>query len=374
MLPVSEEQFRDLENKSISEDDLAAQAKIIIAEQKQNQAKMEMQPQEQYEMYIGMAERFHEERLPVSLEEIWHIVTESEFMQACGAGHVKLDGDAEAISLSIPGDKESKYRFTINRDLYEKSANYEFLTYGNPHFERLLDSVIHYDNTEVVEDGIGSDIPLHGNGWVRLSVTVPELMAKEVVAYLVMVRENGTAIPKLLSRVSDAHGMELDETAVFHKALIAEYQEQLRLQATTAFAPIRNAEMIMNANKKVSVGHQYMVRAVARALLTHFTPPEGDVNFWQTARDIDLKYGESDMQRPKYYVANLRAHQLEALFNLDLPSGADTHFLPVRPLLAKLAMDYAKRAANSLHLAKNEITVRKVLDRMGGQEIRRANG
>jgi hypothetical protein len=370
MLPISEEDFRQLENGSMSEEELKEKAEKDIAAYKRNQSHMELQPQQQYEMYSGLSEKFRKQQLPVSLEWIWKIFSESPYLKDKGCIVTTTEEGHSYMRLPWISHRSNAMRLSVDRDFCEKNTSAEFLSYGSNIFQQIVEELLGV-SANTLSDVITT--PSVGRGWRRISAKVSIGMDRhiECVAYLAMVKtENGT-VPRLLQKVSDAWELALDEMQNPSEEMVELHQEALRLQAEGSYAQCRLAETVKKNNESVAREHMEFIRVAARALLGGMTEQTGEEPFYQIAKSIEALIAEKRPLTMISPVEKLRDLKQPMLFDVRVPEAGLKYYMPISPLLATDALDYAKRVADGLHLPHNQVTVRRVLDRMGGREMRR---
>ena len=74
------------------------QARERIALQQQRTASMEIPARDLYDIYVRMAQQQKRDPLPVSLEEIWQVLCESDYLQQVGCT-VSTDGNDQVIAV-----------------------------------------------------------------------------------------------------------------------------------------------------------------------------------------------------------------------------------------------------------------------------------
>lgn len=79
MLPVTTEEFQALADKTMTEKQVEKSAMERAARQRENNRLMEVPADELFNVYVRLSQTYRQQKLPVSLTEIWQILSESAF-------------------------------------------------------------------------------------------------------------------------------------------------------------------------------------------------------------------------------------------------------------------------------------------------------
>ncbi|OXS16971.1 helicase [Zobellella denitrificans] len=149
LIPVTEEEFRRLADKEITEEELQ-----VLAEERAKKAieyakRTEQDSQKLYAIYQREKKRHEDDLIPVRLSDIWHALTTSNYLKQQGSKIEHFDkGDAIEIN-GVPG-VPSQMLFTVSRELFETGLPDDdkrtlvFATYGEPWFDALVESFTQY--------------------------------------------------------------------------------------------------------------------------------------------------------------------------------------------------------------------------------------
>ena len=117
MLPVTTEEFQALADKTMTEKQVEKSAMERAARQRENNRLMEVPADELFNVYVRLSQTYRQQKLPVSLTEIWQILSESAFLKATGC---KLSECKRYLSIygieSIPDGSS----LTVDRNLYDE--------------------------------------------------------------------------------------------------------------------------------------------------------------------------------------------------------------------------------------------------------------
>ena len=131
LLPVTQEEFRQLQFGETTAAQLEATCMERLEEQRKATASMEMSAKDIYEMYSRMGERMQQRQFPATTDDLWNALTTSEWLQERGA---RLDEDG---TWSLPASSSwSSVRTAAHRD--ESLADAPYVSWGHPALGTLL--------------------------------------------------------------------------------------------------------------------------------------------------------------------------------------------------------------------------------------------
>ncbi|TDO02851.1 helicase-related protein [Halomonas ventosae] len=152
LLPIQPEDFEDYakaegEEGKIDEEELIRRAQEHAKRIQERQQLTEFKAEEQKAAYEHLEAQQRREPLPASLESIWRIISESDYLKALGGGIESFaHGDAFRL-VDVPGVPRDVL-LTTSRELFEHGLGADdrrrlhFATYGDPVFEKLLDYML----------------------------------------------------------------------------------------------------------------------------------------------------------------------------------------------------------------------------------------
>ncbi|WP_330925454.1 helicase-related protein [Candidatus Sororendozoicomonas aggregata] len=143
MLPVTTEEFQKLAEGTMSQQDVEKEARERATRQKEHNKLMEVPVEEMFDVYVRLSQSYRQQKQPVSLADIWQILTASECLRSAGCvvsdckRYMKVKG-VEGIA--------GKVAMTTCRDLFDQGLDDEtslhFATYGDSVFEKVMDFVL----------------------------------------------------------------------------------------------------------------------------------------------------------------------------------------------------------------------------------------
>ncbi|MGF6937125.1 hypothetical protein OKW41_006287 [Paraburkholderia sp. UCT70] len=145
LLPVQPADLRQLAAGELTREQLEARVRQRLQLARERTQAMELTPDELYSLYAMLDEELATEPLPVTLEQIFAVLTGSMTLKALGSEVVRADHGEALLVRGIPG--EEPFFLTISRPLYERGVPdrteaLHFATWGDPKFEVLLSFMV----------------------------------------------------------------------------------------------------------------------------------------------------------------------------------------------------------------------------------------
>jgi superfamily II DNA or RNA helicase len=354
LLPVTEHEFEDLAAGRLSETELMERAEKRAREAQDHQRSMEISPEDLYEIYERQAAQGAETPAPVTLDDIWAVLSGSAYLRSLDC-RVLDDEGMQAIELNrIPGVPDgtilSVSRETYERGLPQSTGPIRFASYGEPAFDAVLGLTA------------ASDLP---PGIRRVAVPIPGAAAGELIGYLVMHRDKGGAAPHAVFSMSGLDGLEIDPQTPVPASAVDRLRVELAARAREEFRLLAAAERIEKANEAAGRAQARLTRLVARYfILSAQRTHRSETSFARQLAILD----EIAKERVELRLPGLPVDQLCTLsgvpFSIRPPAaGNEMHFDAPRPLL-KAAVDLAAREADALHRRRAEVTTEQVLRRL----------
>ncbi len=352
MLPVYDEDFRELAEGKLSPNQLEKRAMERIESLRRQTSAMEIPAEELYEIYMRLAEREPPVALPVTLQGIWSVFTESDYLKALGC-EVSQDGKVMTIR-GIAGVKNGTL-ITPDREIFDAGlpgieSPVHFASYGDPVFQAILDQVNSHDMPDCI---------------AAVSVTVPGLDTA-VMAFAVKTRSshNGKLQIRLISSLQEAQGLSLDNVAAVNEADCLKAKKELENRVTEEFMPILAAEGIEMDNIMASEAQRILSLVTGYALLNHLDMPDNEA-FWPLVRQLDgMLLDDRDFRQTNLWADPLRPFESRFLFNVQIPILGEYAEIEAPGIMAISAVDSCCRIASLIHKKKAEITIGEVLNKI----------
>ena len=147
ILPVTSEEFRALAEGSLSENQVEQHAMERVARQKANKHLMEVPAEEMFNIYVRLSQTYREQPIPLTLPDIWDVLTQSEFLKQLGCAVSECN---KYITLKGVDTIKDGVAITVDRALFDEGLPNDnilyFATLGEPVFERLLTFILGQSN------------------------------------------------------------------------------------------------------------------------------------------------------------------------------------------------------------------------------------
>jgi len=355
MLPVTREEFLELAEGRLDEDELERRAKERIAQFQQRTASMEIPPRDLYDIYSRLAGDGSGTSSPVTLDGIWRTLSASRYLRDLG-GVVAADPDRPVFHIrGIDGTPE-KAVLTTNRALLdtgipELEGRLHFASYGEPVFDAVLDHVGQHELPPSIR---------------RLTASVEGVKAQMVGYAVATVDPEGTRHIQLLTSLDAVEGLQFDETTPLTDEEVEQPRRHLAEMARREFEPILVVRRLQRVNRQA--GHaqcalNYLVIARRLELRQGFSK-EGTM-FWPLMEELEQHTTDRDrITVPGLPAAPMRDLLPHLLFPAQVPRiGTEATITAPLPLL-RSSFDAGCRVADLLKVKKSELQTDTVLARL----------
>ncbi len=353
LLPVESEDFEKLAGGEITPEELEARALERITEQQKYRERMEIPPEDLYEIYMRISRNVERQPAPVNLPAIWETLSSSQYLKDLGCTVVHRGGKQLLKLSGIDGVPDGAV-LTVSRKLFDEGISengnkVHFASYGDPYFDVLLEHLNSFEPPGCV---------------CRISVPVPGLDGVEVVGYAVACRGDGGAREvRLIRSWRDLKGLSLSEEEPLTEAEVEPMRRKLERMAAGEFEPCRAAERIERENIRAARAQEMLNFLVIQDLLRVRARSLGaGALFWPALREV-----ESLFEDREYVTANelpagiLRPVEAELLFPCHVPTVGDKAHIKVPPVLGRSAIHAAMRVAGSMKEKKSTLAADRVL-------------
>ncbi|HEY9745061.1 MAG TPA: helicase-related protein, partial [Oculatellaceae cyanobacterium] len=254
LLPVEPEDFRQLAEGSLTPEELEVKVRERLVAQRQRTESMEISAEELYEIYQRMNQETNGISSPVTLEDIWATLVESEHLRSLGCEIIEQKGRQGLKISGIPG-VPADVVLTVSRELYEEgladgTAKVHFASYGDPFFDAVLDYFSQYDLPTCI---------------TKLTVPVPGLEGVEVVAFAAVCQEPGGVRKAVLIRSwRDLKGLQLAEGERINETELRELRLQLEREVQQEFYHYLSLQRVEHHNIRVAAAHEAIILLAAK--------------------------------------------------------------------------------------------------------------
>lgn len=352
MLPVTREEFNDLAAGDLTPKELEARALERLAAQKRRSQSMEIPAKDLYEIYLRLKERYAEQKLPITLDDIWEVLAEAKYLR--GLGCTVATEPHRRMTLRGLENVVDGTLLTVDRNLFEHGTRegegtLHFGSYGDDVFDQIL--------WLYEAHGLPGCV-------VRLSETVPDTHCK-VVAYVAACLDgDGNRKVRLITAMADLDGLVLDESAVLTEEQLAGVRQQLHDLVSKEFDPTRAVPRLEKENRQVAHAQVLLDLLVADSLFPPFdvSPTE---NFWTAVNNLyQLAEQRDALVIPHMPVTDLQGLRHKTLFDVATPQVGEKTSPTVPIMLVEAGLDAACRVAHSMRRARAELTIETVKRRL----------
>ena len=302
MLPVTEEDFRQLADGEKTEQQLEAEARERLATTQQRVRETELTGPEVYQIYQRLEKHYAtEQRPPVTLDEIWAVVNGSATLQALGcapAAHLNIGhaigqttghttdhtighttGYPQPFMVrGVPGIIDGT-ALTTDRKLYEDGiedlgARLRFATYGEPAFDTLLAFSAAWTPPACVR---------------RISVT-PKGLDIDYVAFVVATHDvsgsksgsKSGSTRQLVTHLEMLADLDLDVSVSVSEADVEPFREQLQKLADEEYRLTAHVSQVEQDNQRSGHAQAALALGTAYGMISERQKTHGaDANFWK---------------------------------------------------------------------------------------------
>lgn len=356
LLPVEPEEFCQLAEGTLTQEELEARARKRLEEQRRRTESMEINPRELYEIYMRLARAGDRRPAPVNLAAIWEALKGSQYLRSLGCAVADEAGKPVLTLAGIEGMPEGAV-LTVSRELYEEGlagggGRVHFASYGDPFFDRILEHLS------------GFELPGCAR---RLSVPVPGLDGVEVVGYAAACRgAGGSRVVRLILSWGDLENLQLLEEENLTAAEVEPLREKLAQVAMEEFGHYLAADRIERENLRAARAQEMLDFLVIRNLLEVRASSAGEgALFWTVLREVESLCDK----RNKIIIAGLPVEALkpvasDLLFDCQVPLVGDTASFLAPRILVRAAIDAASRLADGMKERRSELRVAAMLARL----------
>ncbi|PDO10502.1 MAG: helicase [Candidatus Reconcilbacillus cellulovorans] len=330
LLPVLPEEFLQLEEGQLSQEELERRVTERLKKQQEHLHMMEISASDLFDIYKRLSENEHE-RAPVDSTAIWEAFSESEYLLNHLGCQIRHLGDRPVIELKgIPGVPDGVV-LTVSPALYEEGLGerrVHFATYGDPYFDAVLNYMKKF--------GLPSCIR-------RISVTIGDQNRLEMVAYVVAcLDDQNRSDLRMICKWDDLRNMRLDEgRSISEEELVPFYQRLVGI-ARDEFDPILAAERLEKANVRAAYLQQWMIALIAEELLEEKWKDKSE-SFGAVLRKL-----EGLEEKDRLLVTGLpgdllRVYSNDLVFEADLPFIGEKVSLTIPAYMIKSTIGFIRQ-------------------------------
>ena len=329
MLPVTMEEFRELEDGKMTLDELERISKEKLRRQMESTESMEIPADEMYDMYKKQSRYMKQTAIPARIDDLKSAFLGSAFLKSLGTE--EKDG-----VVTIPVNDEIR-GFTGTFDREKTLESVPFMTWGNSDIDNVLETM----SRDVESSGCIR----------RISVERDNI---EYVGYAVAAMDR----VRLVTSYSELEGININERYRITTEDEKRCTDELSARCASEQAELSLRRMSRKTNREFADIHEKLLRCAAAGILRQLEE-RGDTKLTDVLRTLD--------NEPK------------AIYSVILPNdfiGKDNKLLfPIinpmlRPqvnvtgLFLKSVTEMIKRSAGGIKKKKSEITTSEIIRRL----------
>jgi len=345
LLPISPREFQELAEGRLSGATLEARVRERLEELERRNAAFDIPAREQYEMYSRLASQ---EPLPVTLDQVFDILTRSAYLEALGCRKLEVPEGSVLLLENVPG-VASGAALTASRELYERGSlalpgDLHFATWGQPVFEAVLAAVLAHKAPRCVR---------------KIETPVPASTAT-LIGYAVATASG----VKLVKSLAGLDGIEIDTSADVSEdqalALVAELEALAREEGGSCAL----ADWVEATNEQCGRTQEAMHYFAAARLLEHISRNQ-DVLFRSAIASLEAMLTDHDVIRIARMPVSLARGHRQLLFEVSASTKDPNNFHVDLPrFMFSVLYDAARREADALRIGREHLKVGQVVERL----------
>jgi superfamily II DNA or RNA helicase len=356
LLPVKPEDFQQLAEGTLTPEALEAQARKRMEEQRRHSERMEINPEDLYEIYMRMSQKGTQSAIPVDIPAIWDCLINSVYLQNLGCTRPDAGGKPVMHIYGVDSVPDGSV-LTVSRDLFDQGLDdihydIRFASYGDPVFDAIMENTTSYALPPCVR---------------RITVPLPGIEDGEMVCYAALETTAGRACKvRLVKAWQDLEGLELANNDALTEADIESLRKELRQQARVELTPYLAAGRIEKDNLRAALAQELLAFTVMHSFLWDKARIVGkEALFWPAHEEFESMFREREPIAADGIPAKMiRELSNDLLFKTQIPKMGDTIFLSVPRVLGQAALDAGRRLADSMKVKKSDLLVETMLDRL----------
>lgn len=357
LLPVTSDDFRQLAEGTLSEEELSERAMQQLREQRERTRSMEIPGTELYDIYLRMASDPRQPQAPIDRMSIWQALTESEYLRGLGC-EFHTEEEAVFCIRGVNGIPDGTL-FTVSPEVYEvgipdSGRRVHFASYGDPLFDALLDHMTQFELPGCIR---------------RLEGPARQDEPLSLVGYAVACRTASGAVDvRLITSWRDLDNLELALDVTLDEAEVAPLRRKLGDLAAEEFPLTRSVHLMIERGNVRSARLQRLLElAVIRDLLYEVGRQAGSTaSLNRVFREVE-ELCETRSSVLTSIPAEPFRREESLLFDLQILTGPTRVTVPVPRMLVEVSLDAARAIADSYKVRGGSVPVRTLLNRLDGE-------
>jgi len=350
MLPVESHEFRDLAEGQLDPGELEQRAKDRLEAQQEQIQSMEIRPSDLFDIYMEEEEKRARQELSVSLESIWEVLINSDYLANLGCQVHSYQGKEYLELKNIPGFSKPVL-ITASRQLYEEglpeeNIHLEFAAYGGKSFDRLVNHILEFDLPGCIRKIDASGVGNRGN-WV---------------GYAIAIKKGESTNIQLVTSLDDIEEITLDEKRTVTDAEVKALQGQLEAEIREKYNDFGVTKRLERDNKKAGLAQRILSDMIAHQILYDNISSVESERFSRVIDVIESRVSDKsektirDLDR-----TNLKTVENYLIFTPQIPSVGDKGRINAPHSLLISSVDKLYRTAARMKEGRTKLQIGTVL-------------
>lgn len=332
MLHITSDEFRDLQDGKLSEQEVTKRAEERLKQEQEQIAAMEMSAQDIYSIYDKLSQRARGQKMPATLADMWAAFSDSDYLRQCG---YTVEGEL------IHKEEGAGLAYTSNKDRVDKE--HQLLTWGSA----LADKVF----AQVGEQ-------LEENKWLRRVAVNDECIT--IVGYIVATASGY----QLITSYEQLESVKINRYGIVTDEVVNSFMEELLVMLGKESKIYSKMKDTLDWNAEFADLNAKLVRYAAAGILKLLSNNGSD-------GCMDVLRAINDNPR-KTYIVNLpsdifAASNKKLLFNISDSSMGTS--VAVNGVFLGIVTKCIQREMDGIKKRKGEITVAEVVRRLEERKI-----
>ena len=331
MLPVTMEDFRDLQNGALTLDDLVVRSKEALDRKQRATRSMEFTADEQYEIYQKLSADMKTQQYPATLQDIDDAIASSSYFADIGA--TKMEDGYWHIPKS-----DTLPDFTGTVEQLPTVSIEEFLSWGNPYLDKVFTIM-------------GKYLP-------KFSCIRRIELTEEGITFVGYVVRTTTGVKLVSSYRQAADIKDLDKDSVLADEDIQYGLSELRNLVKDEISVLRIIRKSKEYNEQFARLHRLLIKQVATEVLkTAFANNNDDVS----GIIRSLQEGDVSLEGKRIYIPSNDFKNQESKLVFDVIEQGGKLYVKGTKLLTHSVADYLERTVNGMKKHTSGITIDRLI-------------
>ncbi|MCB9841664.1 MAG: DEAD/DEAH box helicase family protein [Phycisphaeraceae bacterium] len=320
ILPITEDDFARLARGEIDHAQLEQEALRRLEEHSREIRQLEIPAEDLYHIFNKELRSYAAETRVITLDDIVHALSESEYLRATGSKVRETDGQpwVEIRGAASWGGLYTRFALTAKQDLYERGLADErlplrFASYGEPGFDELVDEI---SSPEYQPRGVAV---------VRVSREFAGSAWEKVAIVAMAARPDGPSAPVTLRSYEEVRTISLDSDTPVPEEAVRQCHSALDTELNRELRAINTRQDMLKRHRAIGDANKAFMYLLAIGMLRS-AKGRPDVNDPEKINKVIAEAREmAEEDRPIIYDMQLDVLSDEKRRDLVVHLGAELH-------------------------------------------------